>query len=58
MCIATEQVCESCGEIYWQGDLREDVYLKCDECRGRKTTPKKAPLTRDEWLESIRKLQR
>jgi NAD-dependent SIR2 family protein deacetylase len=58
MCIATEQICETCGEKYWQGDMLEDHHLKCDECRGLKPHPIELPLTREQWLEAIKKLQR
>lgn len=58
MCIATEQICEACGKKYWQGDLREDAHLKCDECRGYKPSPEEYPLTREQWFEAINKLQR
>ena len=58
MCVATEQICEACGEKYWQGDMLEDAHLKCDKCRGRKPPPEEYPLTREQWFEAIKKLQR
>ena len=33
-------MCDKCGNEYWQGDLREDVNLICDSCRGYKVIEK------------------
>jgi len=58
MCIATEQTCEVCGDKYWQGDLREDAHLKCDSCRGYPKPKEEKPFDRNEWIETIKRMQR
>jgi hypothetical protein len=57
MCIATEQKCEVCGETYWQGDLRRDHHLKCDDCRGYPKPPAEKPFDLEEWIQTIKEMQ-
>jgi hypothetical protein len=60
MCIAREQICEMCGQKYWQSDMREDQYFKCNPCRGRPKEPseKDLPFDKEKWLRTIMELQK
>lgn len=60
MCIETEEICEVCGEKYWQGDILEDQYSICDPCRGRPKEPseKDLPFDKEKWLKTIMELQK
>jgi hypothetical protein len=53
MVVANKEICEKCGNEYWQGCLREDENLICDSCRGYVIKKEVKKLTPEEYKEMI-----